>query len=280
MISECRVAARGLDHPECVAVGLDGSLFAGGQGGQIYRVSPDRSEVVEFAKTQGESGGLTLDAAGNLFECNLTGHVNRITPAGNVSVYSSGTADLPAYFPNYPVFDAEGNLFFSDSGDWGKLNGRVYVVRPNGVTEIAIPDYLSFPNGLALDTEQGWLYIVQSGAKDVIRVRVAKGQIIDRPELYVSFPKETFPDGIALAESGNLYVACYEPDIIYVVEPTGRVDVLVEGLAFGVLNRPTNVAFDRQGDDLYIANYGEQQISVLSVGESGMLLNCPILPGG
>ena len=277
MTSEMRTVASGLDHPECVAVGLDGHLFAGGEGGQIYRIAPDGSRLSEFANTTGESGGLALDAAGNLYECNLSGHLNRITPGGEVSVYSTGTPDLPAFFPNYPVFDTDGNLFWSDSGDWNKLNGRVYVVRPNGITEVAVPDYLAFPNGMAFDAEHGWLYIVQSSAKNIVRVKITQGAVVDRPEIYVSLPDGTLPDGVALAESGNLYIACYEPDILYVVEPTRRLDVVVEGIAFGLLNRPTNVAFSLEGVELYCANYGGGEISVLSVGEKGMVLCYPEL---
>ena len=279
MTSELSTVAGGLDHPECVAIGLDGKLFAGGEGGQIYRISPDGSEVSEFANTRGESGGIALDAAGNLYECNLSGHLNRITPEGDVSVYSTGTPELPAFFPNFPVFDTHGNLFWSDSGDWGKLNGRVYVVRSDGRTEVAIPDWLAFPNGMAFDAEQGWLYIVQSSARNIVRVRIADGHPVDRPEVYVSLPDGTLPDGVALAESGNIYVACYEPDIVYVVEPTRRLDVVVEGIAFGVLNRPTNVAFGHKATELYFANYGAGEISVLTVGERGMPLCYPDLPG-
>ena len=75
--------------------------------------------------------------------------VNRITPAGEVEVYSNGTDDLPMVVPNYPVFDDAGNLFVSDSGDWELCNGRIYVIRPSGETELAFPDYLAFPNGMA-----------------------------------------------------------------------------------------------------------------------------------
>ena len=82
MTSECRTIARGLDHPECVAIGADGTLFTGGEAGEIYRISPDGSSVTQYAQALGESGGVALDADGNLYECNLSKHVNHITPMG------------------------------------------------------------------------------------------------------------------------------------------------------------------------------------------------------
>lgn len=278
LTNQCQTVVAGLDHPECVAVGSKGQLYAGGEAGTLYRIDPERGDVVELARALGECGGIALDFDDNLYECNLSGHVNRISFDGELSVYSTGTADLPSHFPNFPVFDQHGNLFFTDSGDWTMLNGRVYVVRPTGETEVAIADYLAFPNGLALDIEAGMLYIVQSTARNVVRVRVAAGNVLTRPEIYAEFPQYTVPDGLALAAGGNLYVACYEPNAIYIVEPSGRVEPLVEGLAFGVLNRPTNCAFSRQDDVLYWPNYGTGEIVRLSVGERGMPLSYPQLP--
>lgn len=280
LTSDCETIVVGLDHPECVAVGSTGELYAGGEAGTIYRIDPDRRMAVEFAHALGESGGIALDASDNLYECNLSGHVNRITPAGDLTVYSTGTLELPTHFPNFPVFDQYGNLFFSDSGDWNMLNGRIYVVRPNGNTELAIPDYLAFPNGMALDSDAGWLYIVQSTARNVVRVRVEDGHVISRPEIYVEFAQHTVPDGISLSAAGSLYVAFYEPNIIYVVEPSRRVVPLVEGLAFGLLNRPTNCAFARDASILYWPNYGTGEIVRLDVGEKGMSLQYPTLPAG
>ena len=218
----CVVVAEGLDHPECVVIASDGSMFAGGEGGQIYHLSADGHDVSEVASVPGECGGLALDGEGNVYECNMSGNVHRITPSGAVTTYSSGTSALPAQIPNYPVFDPVGDLFWSDSGDWSTLNGRVYVARPSGRTEIAFPDYLAFPNGLALDSDEGWLYVAQSTTANVVRLRMEDGQIDGRPELYITLPAGSIPDGLALAESGNLYISCYEPTVIYVVSPESR----------------------------------------------------------
>ncbi|WP_199180629.1 hypothetical protein, partial [Haloferax marisrubri] len=49
-----------LDHPEDVAVAADGTLYAGGEDGQIYHVNPDTNEVVQIASTGGFTLCLTL----------------------------------------------------------------------------------------------------------------------------------------------------------------------------------------------------------------------------
>jgi gluconolactonase len=276
-LSACEVVATGLDHPECVTVGTNSTLYCGGEGGQIYRIDGDRSEVVEIANVAGECGGIALDGAGNLYECNMTKVVNRISPSGAVEVYSAGTPEMRMDVPNYPVFDAAGNLFVSDSGDWDACNGRIYVVRPSGETEVAFPDYLAFPNGLALDRANGWLYVVQSNVRNVIRLPIRDGEITGRAEIYVSLPERAVPDGVALAASGNLYVSYYDPTAILVVRPDRSVEVLIEGTVHGVFNRPTNVAFARDQPYLYYANYGGHEIGRVPVEEPGMPLAYPDL---
>ena len=273
----CEVIATGLDHPECVAVGEDSALYCGGEAGQIYRVTDGGAAVVEIANVGGECGGIALDGAGNLYECNMTRVVNRITPAGEVEVYSRGTDELPMVVPNYPVFDDAGNLFVSDSGTWELCDGRIYVIRPSGATELAFPDYLAFPNGMALDRERGWLYLAQSCVRNVIRLRLADGVIQGRPEIYASLPAYAVPDGLALSAAGNLYVSYYEPSAILVVKPDRSVEVLIEGTVHGVFNRPTNVAFAPGGGRLYYANYGGHELGALPLSEPGMPLAYPDL---
>src|SRR5690606_36067709 len=54
------IFAGGLDHTECVAVHPDGSVWTGGEAGQIYRISPDGREIAELANTGGFVLGLAF----------------------------------------------------------------------------------------------------------------------------------------------------------------------------------------------------------------------------
>ena len=60
-ISEVRKFATGLDHPEGVAVGRDGTVYAGGEAGQVYRISRDGEHVEVMANTGGFCLGISLD---------------------------------------------------------------------------------------------------------------------------------------------------------------------------------------------------------------------------
>ena len=117
-LNDVSILAEGLDHPECVAWGPDGYLYAGGEAGQIYRISLC-GEITEIASTGGFILGITLDGSGNIYACDTKKHaVMRIDQRGNVAVYSHGAADRKMTAPNFSVFDRNGNLYVSDSGDW------------------------------------------------------------------------------------------------------------------------------------------------------------------
>src|SRR5215831_13280655 len=77
-IERFEIFANGLDHPECLAFDREGILWAGGEAGQIYSVSPEGS-VETVAALGGFSGGLAWapdDSA--LFVCNPAHGVVRV----------------------------------------------------------------------------------------------------------------------------------------------------------------------------------------------------------
>ena len=52
-IDDISIFADGLDHPECIAVHPNGSVWAGGEAGQVYKISPDGKDVQEVNNTRG-----------------------------------------------------------------------------------------------------------------------------------------------------------------------------------------------------------------------------------
>ena len=94
------------------------------------------------------------DADGNVYACDeKLARVHKITPDGVVSVYSDGNNDQRMRVPNYPVFDDNGNLYVSDSGDFGAKNGFIWRVRPGGSAEIWDRSANGFTNGMCLSED-------------------------------------------------------------------------------------------------------------------------------
>src|SRR5690349_16312198 len=98
---EFTTLAEGLDHPEGAAIGPDGTVYAGGEAGQIYRIAPDGTPE-QYADTGGFLYGVTVDGGGNVYGCDMgRGEIVRVDPNGGVTSYSRGTDEHPLRVPNF-----------------------------------------------------------------------------------------------------------------------------------------------------------------------------------
>lgn len=276
-VSEFKTWVDGLDHPEGVASGPDGTIYAGGEAGQIYRV--DAGGVLQqIASIEGFALGLALDAESNIYVCETTGHsVKKVNPAGEVSTFTIGVPGREFVNPNFPVFDASGNLYLSDSGHWNGEDGCIVVVRPNGATELFSDKVTEFPNGLALSPDGKWLYVVLSELPGIQRVAIEADGSAGVVETVVELPKNV-PDGIAFDEDGALYIACYAPSVVYRYSPDGRLDVLGFDWQNTQLAAPTNIAFtDPQRTTMVIGSLSRWHLTTIEMEVPGMALHYPSL---
>jgi gluconolactonase len=266
----------GLDHPEGVTWGPDGHAYAGGEVGQIYRVDVGTGRFEQIGCSEGFICGVACDAEANVYACNVgASALVRVMSDGSQDVVSQGTAERPMETPNYPCFHPSGDLYVSDSGEWEQGNGRIYRVRPDGVTELFSEAPRLFPNGMCLSPDGDWLYVVESNLPGVSRLRIDPAGLAGERELVATLPGDV-PDGVQFDVDGNLYICLYVPSRIYRQEPSGRIEVLVEDPNHTTLASPTNIVFggpDRR--DLLISSLGRWHIARLRMEAPGIPLAYP-----
>ncbi len=263
-LTQAQVLVDGLDHPEGVATGPDGALYAGGEAGQIYRIDFDAATATAFANTGGLNLGLAADAAGNLYVCNAGQRVvNRVTPAGEVSVYSAGSAARAMRTPNYPAFGPDGTLYVADSGDWKADNGCLWAIAPGGAATVLDATCTAFPNGCAVSPDGAYLYVAMSlNPPRVVRVPIAGGRTTGAPATVIELP-HTVPDGLAFCADGSLVIACYRPDTLFRLTVDGSLHVLLDDYEGTLLGAPTNVAFAGPGRSVLVwANLGRWHLGM------------------
>ena len=264
--------AEGLDHPEDLAFDAEGILWAGGELGQIYRI-PDKGRVEEITSIGGFCLGLTFSATDELFVCNpKLGCVVRVQKNGKAQMFADFAGNHKLKQPNYSVFDSAGNLYVSDSGEWSSKSGCVVRFDSRGRGEVFLAGPQPFPNGMALDSRERFLYIAQSHTNDVLRVEIKSDGSAGACEIYAK-GLERVPDGLAFDVAGTLYVSCYASDNIFRVSPNRIVSLLTYDPYGTTIARPTNIAFGgAENEFLYVANLGRWHINRVKLGTKGQAL--------
>lgn len=223
--------------------------------------------------------GIDVDAAGNLFVCDYSGHkIRKITTAGVVSTFAgSGTqgstngTGINATFWN-PIdiaLDASGNLFVCDFS-----SNKIRKITPAGVVTTfagsgsagftnatGIAASFRFPNGIAIDTD-GNLYVADRNNHSIRKITsagVVSTLAGTGTQGYVDGQGDTAkfnsPSGIAVDASGNVYVAD-ESHRIRKITPSGFVSTIAGIGSPSFTNGTSTVAAFKYPNDLEIDNAG------------------------
>jgi gluconolactonase len=270
-LQQFEIFAEGLDHPEGLAFDSDGDLWVGGELGQVYKINR-KGKVRTVTTLGGFNLGLTFSKRQDLFVCNFKlGALIQLDRSGKTIRSWERVGRYRLRTPNFAVFDREGNLYFSDSGEFHKNDGFLFVLRPNGKIEQLL-DHLAFPNGLSLSADDCTLYVVQSTKDNVLAVPLLAPGAIGTPRVYAS-GLHNVPDGAALDANGNLYVTCYASHNVYRVAPDGKVSLFAVDPVGTMIAGPTNAVFGGNNfDEMYFANLSRWHICRVRVGIKGQPL--------
>lgn len=271
--------ANNLDHPEGIAWAPSGWVAAGGESGQVYRIEIATGKFQEIANTGGFLLGMAFDAQENLYMCDLNLHaVLQLNPKTlQIQDLTTGKSGIELKSPNYPVFASDGRLFFSDSGDWGADNGKIYCIHPDLSVELVSVEAPAFTNGLAIDPKGEYLYVVESEKSKISKMKI-HSQGLGARKIVLELPN-TVPDGLSFTNDGKLLISCYRPDAIFIWDEK-TLGTIVSDWSGIYLAAPTNTAFvGEKLDRLLVANLAGRYIAEIKTDLIGAKLNYPNLAG-
>jgi gluconolactonase len=216
--------------------------------GRVFRIAP-RGEWDLVAQWDGEPNGMKFLNAGQLL---ITDYRNGLVvldiASGQVRPYLERRNSERFKGVNDLVFDAKGNLYFTDQGQTGLHDptGRVYRLAPDGRLDMLLGNVPS-PNGIVLSNDERFLFVAATRGNCVWRMPLlADGSVSKTGQFFMSYGPSG-PDGLAMDEIGRLLVA--NPGLAYVwvlsprAEPEevliGPAGASITNLAFGGADRKT-----------------------------------------
>lgn len=233
------MVARGFLFPEGPACRGDDLFIVDMHAGCVVQIRADGS-VSGLVPTGGRPNGLAFHRSGELYVADSgRGAILRLSSDG-IAPVATGWTGGRFLGPNDLVFDRTGRLYFTDPGPSIPRAdiGRVFCREPDGSIRI-VAEGLAFPNGIALSRDERRLFVAETWTGRVLAFDRDDTGAIKGPTPYARVGGAVGPDGLALDEAGNLYVAIYGDGVIRVVSPNGV--VTREWPAGG--QKPTNVAF-------------------------------------
>jgi sugar lactone lactonase YvrE len=260
-----------LDHPEGLAIHRDGSVWCGGERGQIYRIEPDGSSMEQVASSEGFSQGMAFDAEDNLYVCDLKhAAVMRLdAKSGKYEKFAEGADGRSMKIANYPAFGSDGKLYVSDSNAFKKPGPGIFRFDHGGTGELWYAEALNFANGFAFSADGRNLYVAETFGNAIFRIAIEEDGSAGEREEVAALPG-VLPDGLAFDTEGNLYVGCYEPSQVLRIATDGAVERLIGDEEAHLFCHPTNIAF--RDNALFTANLGRWHITVIETEAEGLPL--------
>ena len=260
-VSDIEIFMENLPGAEGIAIANDGQIFVSAEDGWIYTISSD-GEASQFVKMSGRPLGIAIDKQGDLFVCDWDAHgLYKVSSNKEISCVADMSTDRThkMQFPNFCVFDDQGNLYVSDTGT-SRRNGRIFIpdgkifcISSTGHCEL-FAEGLYLPNGMAMRRGESALYVIQSAIDNVLRLEIKPDGKLGKVSVYAQ-DLDGLPDGMAFTESGDLLVVTGLHEIVYRVKSTGMTDVFLEDRDAQKLIAPANPAFGGTNlDELYITN--------------------------
>lgn len=250
--ADIRYVGEGLQRPECILAERDGSLWVADARGGVVHIRPDGSQRLiaqaldtRFGATADEAArftsgtlpnGLAFAADGALLIANFgTDRLERMTRDGRTEVMLERIDGQPVGKVNFVLRDSKGRIWITVStriANWMDAispkiaDGYVAVLDDKGARIVA--DGFAFTNEIRFDAAEEWLYVVETTARRITRLRIGDDAAVQAREVFGPADTGGFIDGIAFDAHGNLWGTHVMTDRIFALTPQGEMRVILD----------------------------------------------------
>ncbi len=247
-----------LQRPECILTEPNGTVWAAdARGGVVKMNHSGLQEVINplldtqqgrmthdsdadkarYITAQGSlPNGLCFDTKGNIIIANWgTNHLELMTRDGKLQTLVTTIDGQPLGKANFPLRDSKGRIWFtvttrtepwSDQINTRATDGYIALLDEKGVRIVA--DGFCGTNEIRFDDKEEWLYVVESTAWRISRMRVKENGDLYAREVYGPHKLGGFPDGFAFDAFGNLWITLIFTDELIAITPDGEVLTLLD----------------------------------------------------
>jgi gluconolactonase len=251
--ADVRSVGRDLQRPECILAERDGTLWSADARGGVMRINPDGSQQLiaqtvdtRFGAAPASSerymlqgtlpNGLAFADNGDFLIANFgTDALERMTRGGESRVLYTHIDGAPLGKVNFVLRDSRQRIWLTvttRATPWTRsineklADGYVALIDERGI-RIAADGFVG-TNEIRLDAKEEWLYVVESNARRISRLRLhGDGRLTDR-EVYGPSQLKGIPDGFAFDAIGNLWMTYVISDRIAAITPAGDELILFE----------------------------------------------------
>lgn len=247
-----RTIGHDLQRPECILAEADGTLWSADARGGVMRIDAGGGQrlIAQRVDTQFEQSdrpdkyflkgtlpnGLAFASNGDILIANFgTNAVERMTRDGHSRTLYTEVDGKPLGKTNFILRDSKDRLWLTVTTrlePWTRAvtersaDGYIALIDERGIRIVA--DGFVGTNEVRLDAREEWLYVVESNARCISRLRVQPdGSLTDR-EVYGPSDLGGVPDGFAFDAYGNLWVTLVMYDRLIAITPEGDVLTLLD----------------------------------------------------
>lgn len=219
--------------------------------GLIFQVS-EHGVVTQILEYDGEPNGLKIHKDSRMF---VADHKN------GLMLFNPESRSIAPFLPRFRTegfkglndlfFSSSGDLYFTDQGQTGVQDpsGRVFKYSNDGKIECLLSNIPS-PNGIVMSPSEEYLYVASTRGNSILRAMVLPDGSLTRVGNFIQMSGGSGPDGLAVDQAGNLFVAHAGFGVVWMFSPRG-VPLLRIDSCMGAMT--TNIAFGgKDNRDLYI----------------------------